>query len=154
MKSRAIWTQVAACSALFLMARCSPPETAEPKPPSMDERQRLELAAEHRDKVLLEMRLMLEAVDRIMQGLNQDDLLAVGAAAKGAGMGMAADIDPEIMRQLPKEFLDLGVRTHTAFDVLGERMEAGGTKEDAIQGLAGLTGNCVGCHASYRLEAR
>ncbi len=155
MKRRAIGSVRAACSAFFLLARCAPPETPETKPASpslMDQRHRLEMAGEHRDKVLLEMRLMLEAVDGIMQGLVHDDLSAVGTAARGAGMAMAADIDPEIMRQLPKEFLDLGVRTHKAFDELGDRMEAGGTKEDAIQGLARLTGNCVGCHASYRLD--
>lgn len=55
-------------------------------------------------------------------------------------------------RRCAKEFLDLGVRTHKAFDELADRLEAGGTEDDAIQGLAELTGNCVGCHASYRLD--
>jgi hypothetical protein len=102
--------------------------------------------------VLLEMRQMLEAVDGIMQGLTKDDLAAVGSAARGAGMAMAVDLDPAIRNQLPENFVNLGMRTHQGFDELAERMDAGGTKEDAIRGLAALTGNCVGCHASYRLD--
>lgn len=149
---RSIWTLLGASLAFFLMTRCAPPKAPERKTTSTDQRRRLELAAESRDKVLMEMRLMLEAVDGIMQGLAQDDLPAVSEAAGGAGMAMAADIDPEIMQQLPKEFLELGVRTHKAFDELAGLIKAGGTKDDAIEGLAGLTGNCVGCHASYRLD--
>jgi hypothetical protein len=114
----------------------------------------LELAAEDRDKILLEMRLMLEAMDRALHALTQDDLSAAGEAARGAGMGMAVDVEPEIQKQLAKNFLDLGMRTHKAFDELADRLEAGGSKEDAIQALAGITGNCVGCHASYRLDER
>lgn len=34
----------------------------------------------------------------------------------------------------------------------GRPVKAGGTAEEALKGLAGLTGNCVGCHAVYRLD--
>ena len=149
MRERATGIGIAACSILLLLTSCAPPA---PIPTSIDERQRLRLPPQARDKVLLEMRLMLEATDQIMQGLVREDHASVGRAARGAGMAMAADIDPEIMKHLPQEFLDLGVRTHKAFDELADRMAAGGTTADAIRGLAGLTGNCVGCHASYRLD--
>jgi hypothetical protein len=112
----------------------------------------LQLPAAHRDKILLEMRLMLEAMDRVLQALSENDIAAAGKAARGAGMAMAVDVEPEIQKVLPKSFLDLGMRTHQSFDALADRLEAGGSKDDAIQGLAGLTGNCVGCHASYRLD--
>jgi hypothetical protein len=59
--------------------------------------------------------------------------------------------DHEISKPIASDGPGLGGRR--GFDRLpAERMDAGGTKEDAIQGLAGLTGNCVGCHATYRLD--
>ena len=141
---------VLASAIVAVSAGC--PQGSSERPPSTDSRERLVLPAPDRDKVLLEMRQMLEAVDGIMQGLTKDDLAAVAEAARGAGIAMAVDLDPAIRNQLPKNFIDLGMRTHQAFDELAESMNAGGTREDAIRGLAGLTGNCVGCHASYRLD--
>ena len=44
------------------------------------------------------------------------------------------------------------IQTHRAFDALADRMKAGGTREDAIRALTALTGNCVACHAVYRLD--
>ena len=146
------WMLAVMSCALLLASRCSSPQTAGPEHASTDTRERLRLPAAHRDKILLEMRLMLEAMDRVLQALGQDDVAAAGKAARGAGMAMAVDVEPEIQKVLPKNFLDLGMRTHQAFDALDDRLEAGGSKDDAIQGLAGLTGNCVGCHASYRLD--
>jgi hypothetical protein len=116
------------------------------------------MSAPERDKVLLEMRLMLEGVNGIMRGLGEDDRAAVAKAARGAGMAMAVDLDPRIRQRLPKPFLELGMRTHKAFDELADAMDAakttgaGGVQKDALGGLASLTGNCVGCHASYRLD--
>lgn len=127
-------------------------DASQSSPTSTDSRERLVLSASDRDKVLLEMRQMLEAVHGILHGLANNDLTAVGDAARGAGMAMAVDLDPAIRDRLPKNFIDLGMRTHQAFDELAESVEAGGTPEDALRALADLTGNCVGCHAAYRLD--
>lgn len=131
-------------------AACSPP--APPAPESTDLRQRLELPAPQRDKVLLEMRLMLEAMNGILNGVTAGDTEAIEIAARGAGMAMAADVDPEIKSRLPEEFLKLGMGTHKAFDQLADSVAATGSIEDALRGLAKVTGNCVACHATYRLE--
>jgi mono/diheme cytochrome c family protein len=61
-------------------------------------------------------------------------------------------MDPAMMRQLLPAFRELGLQTHRAFDDLADRIKAGGTRDDAIRGLAGVTGNCVACHALYRLD--
>lgn len=152
MWTRRITTLLAVPSVLCLLSACSAPETSEPRPEAMEGRVRLELEAEDRDKVLLEMRLMLEAMHGILQGLVNDDLAAVADAARGAGTAMAVDLDPAIRDQLPETFVDLGMRTHQAFDELADTVDAGGTKQDAIRELALLTGNCVGCHAGFRLD--
>jgi hypothetical protein len=120
--------------------------------PPGDPRQRLTLPPTARDRVLAEMRHMLESVNGILRGVAANDLVAVEKAARAAGTAMAVELDPAIMQQLLPAFRELGLQTHRAFDDLADRIKAGGTRDDAIRGLAGVTGNCVACHAVYRLD--
>jgi hypothetical protein len=120
--------------------------------PAGDSRQRLTLPPQARDKVLAEMRHMLESVNGILRGVVAHDLVAVEQAARASGTAMAVEMDPAVMQQLLPAFRELGLQTHRAFDELANRMKAGGSRDDAIRGLAGITGNCVACHAVYRLD--
>jgi cytochrome c556 len=117
-----------------------------------DPRQRLTLPPQARDRVLAEMRHMLESVNGILRGVAANDLVAAENAARAAGTAMAVEMDPAMMRQLVPAFRELGLETHRAFDALADRIKAGGTRDDAIRGLAGVMGNCVACHALYRLD--
>ena len=119
---------------------------------STDNRQRIELSAPHRDMVLKEMRTMLESIHGILSGIANDDTAAIIEAARKSGLVMAADMNPELSSQLPKDFLQLGMSTHKEFDVLAAAVEEGQTFEQTIQSLTGITGRCVGCHAVYRLD--
>ena len=120
--------------------------------PPGDPRQRLLLPPPARDKVLAEMRHMLESVNGILRGVVANDLVAAEKAARAAGTAMAVEMDPAMMQQLLPAFRELGLQTHRAFDDLADRIRAGGTRDDAIRGLAAVTGNCVACHAVYRLD--
>jgi mono/diheme cytochrome c family protein len=120
--------------------------------PGTDTRQRLVLPAAARDKVLAEMRTMLESINGILRAVDAKDTAAIEAAARPSGLAMAAEMDPSIVQQLPVAFRELGMRTHRGFDELVERMRAGGTPDDAVRALATITGNCVACHAVYRLD--
>jgi cytochrome c556 len=110
------------------------------------------LPPQARDKVLAEMRHMLESVHGILRGVAANDLAAVETAARAAGTAMAVEMDPAMMQQLLPAFRELGLQTHRAFDDLADRIRGGGTREDAIRSLAAVTGNCVACHALYRLD--
>jgi hypothetical protein len=117
-----------------------------------DTRQRLLLPPAARDKVLAEMRLMLESINGILQGVATGDITAAEKAARASGMTTAADVDPQIKQRLPEAFLALGMQTHKAFDALADQLKDSGTQESAIKGLARITANCVACHAAYRLD--
>jgi hypothetical protein len=117
-----------------------------------DPRRRLALPPRAREKVLAEMRHMLESVNGVLRGVVENDLGAVEKAARAAGTAMAVEMDPAMMGQLLPAFRELGLQTHRAFDELADRIRAGGTRDDAIRGLAAVTGNCVACHALYRLD--
>jgi hypothetical protein len=147
--ARAGWTVAAVLAGLGIMLSLG--GTGSGQPPG-DSRRRLTLPAPARDKVLAEMRHMLESVNGILRGVAANDLDAVEKAARTAGTAMAVEMDPAMMQQLLPAFRELGLQTHRAFDELADRIKAGGTREDAIRGLAGVTGNCVACHALYRLD--
>jgi hypothetical protein len=147
--ARAGWTLAAVLAGLGIVLSLG--GTGSGQPPG-DSRQRLTLPPPARDKVLAEMRHMLESVNGILRGVAANDLDAVEKAARAAGTAMAVEMDPAMMQQLLPAFRELGLQTHRAFDELADRIKAGGTGEDAIRGLAGVTGNCVACHAVYRLD--
>ncbi len=125
---------------------------APPHESSTDTRQRLVFAPTQRDMILTEMRLMLVSVSGIVQGLASDNLPEAEKAARASGMVHAADTDPQIKTLLPQQFLELAMQTHRGFDKLADRIKAGGDRDDTLRGLAKLTGNCVACHAVYRLD--
>jgi cytochrome c556 len=125
---------------------------APPHESSTDTRQRLIFAPTQRDMMLTEMRQMLGSVSGIVQGLAANDLPAAEKAARAAGMMHAADVDPQIQKLLPQQFLGLAMQTHMGFDKLADQIKAGSSRDDTLRGLATLTGNCMACHAMYRLD--
>ena len=105
---------------------------------------------EARDAILAEMRQMLGAVQGVLAGAIVPDTAAVRMAAAKAGLVMAAD--PALEQILPETFLQYGMATHRAFDSLAAHAVDG--PGASLTALAGITGTCVTCHATYRLESR
>jgi len=151
MRHGAFARRTVAASLAILGITLSVAGTGSGQPPG-DARQRLRLPPPARDKVLAEMRHMLESVNAVLHAVVANDLAAAEKAARASGTAMAVEVDPEVMRQLLPPFRQLGLQTHGAFDDLADRVKNGGTRDDAIRGLALVTGNCVACHAVYRLD--
>jgi cytochrome c556 len=140
----------------LVLGSASAPSILSPRPAaeaqSPDARQRLSLPTAGRDKILAEMRAMLEALNGVLHALTTGDRAAAERAARAAGMATAADVDPEIKKRLPPAFLQLGMQTHTSFDRVANRLRAGASVDETLRNLAGLTANCVACHAAFRLD--
>ncbi|MCC7196057.1 MAG: hypothetical protein IT356_10925 [Gemmatimonadaceae bacterium] len=117
-----------------------------------DGREAIRVPAEARDAVLLEMRTMLGSLHDLLTASVPGDAVAMQAAAKRSGLGAAADTALEHL--LPEKFLQLGVATHQQFDDLAAALGAGLPRDSVVVRLSRITGNCVACHAAYRLEAR
>ena len=63
------------------------------------------------------------------------------------------DVKPDVRAQLPPPpFLRLGMQTRRAFDALADQLRTGASSEEALKAITQLTGNCVACHATYRLD--
>lgn len=146
-------------SALLLLASslalagCSKSSERAPAPPvvTAEVRQPLYLEPETRHRVLAEMRSMLVSVDGIVQGIADGDRDAIERSARSAGMRRSVDDDPVFGRGLPAAFRDLGIRTHRTFDQLADAVKDGNPTDEAMRRLREITGQCVGCHAVYRV---
>ena len=100
------------------------------------------------------MRAMLAALHGVLDGLARQARQDMATAAAGGGTRIAVDTDPEVAEQLPPEFIALGTATHEAFDSLASSIEGGASRDLVVERLSRLTGYCVTCHSSYRLETR
>ena len=120
---------------------------------STDGRTSIVLEAGERDLVLSEMRGFLEAVQTITEGLANNDMTSVAAAAKQVGMANTKGVPVSLMGKLPMDFKALGMDTHNAFDKLAMEAQDMGNGKIILTNLSQLLLNCTACHASFRLEA-
>jgi hypothetical protein len=116
-----------------------------------DLREPIPLTAAERAIFLAEMRGLLEAVNGVLGGVAANDHEAVAIAARAAGLENDADSET-VEERFPASFHALELSMHADFDVLAKRAEAGAPRDEMIQALSGITGKCVGCHASYRVD--
>lgn len=116
---------------------------------SNDTRREIRLSPSDRDAVRTEMRTFLRSLGSILQGLVGNDLLMVERAARASGMASA--LNAETTKRLPQEFVQLDTRLHQRFDQTADAARAG-KGGDRLKRVAALTGFCVTCHDTYRLE--
>lgn len=123
--------------------------------PGADGRTEIALAAPERDQVLGEMRDWLKAVHGVVAWAgapNQEaDRHAAEEAARKAGMGMAADVNPALMAKLPLAFKQTGMSVHKDFDGLADAIGQKETPQQILQRLSSITARCTACHDLYRL---
>jgi hypothetical protein len=118
--------------------------------PVTDTRERVYLNQAEREKMVLEMRMLLRSVSAVLQGLVAGDLGKAEEAARASGAASAADASSN--QALPPQFLQLRMRTHKRFEVLADTIKAGKSKDTVLRGLAGVSAYCVTCHDLYRLD--
>jgi len=119
--------------------------------PHADGRTVVLLLPDERNKVLGEMRGLLETVQAITRASVAGDMGTVVEVATAAGMIATKGETASMIRKLPLEFKTLGMGTHQAFDDLAA---LAGVSEDPMEVLAELGNimdNCTSCHAGYRL---
>ena len=122
--------------------------------PGMDGRTQIVLAPAERDMILGEMRMLLKAVHGVVTGLAGQDQSAdrtqMEQAARSAGMGMAADVNPALMAKLPLPFKQMGMSIHRDMDALADAIVQKETPQQILQRLSSMTARCTTCHDMYR----
>jgi cytochrome c556 len=123
--------------------------------PGADGRTEIVLTASERDQILGEMRQLLKAVHGVVTGLagqgQEADRTQIEQAARAAGMGMAADVDPALMTKLPLAFKQMGMSIHKDMDALADAIVQKETPQQILQRLSSMTARCTTCHDLYRL---
>lgn len=125
--------------------------------PGTDGRMQIILAPAERDLILGEMRMLLKAVHGVVTGLAGQDQAAdrtqMEQAARSAGMGMAADVNPALMAKLPLPFKQMGMSIHKDMDALADAIVKKETAAQILQRLSSMTARCTACHDMYRFAA-
>ncbi len=121
--------------------------------PASDGRTAIVLSQGEKDLVLKEMRGFLNAVQTILEAIDEKDMKKVAESAREVGMANMGEVPGSLMRKLPLAFKQLGGPTHKAFDGLAMEASDLGDANVVIKKLATLMNNCVACHATYRLQA-
>lgn len=122
--------------------------------PGRDGRMQIVLAPAERDLILGEMRMFLKAVHGMVTGLagqeQEADRTQVEQAARSAGMGMAADVNPALMAKLPLPFKQMGMSIHRDMDALADAVVRKENPQQILQRLSSMTARCTTCHDLYR----
>ncbi len=116
-----------------------------------DGRTAILLQPNERNKVLGEMRGLLEAVQMITVAASDNDMDTVIAAATAVGMGAARAENPQLIAKLPLDFKIKGMATHQAFDDLAAVASDGWDGAAVLRQLGVVMENCTSCHGGYRL---
>lgn len=126
--------------------------TATASASDVDERQVLHLTEHQRNHVLTEMRALLSGTQGILDALHKEDMAAVAAHARSLGMGMAQKGEDHLGAVLPKEFMQLGMSVHKAFDRMAVDAEALKDPKHTLRQLSESMKKCVACHDSYQIH--
>jgi len=118
-----------------------------------DPRTPIELTESERNLVLEEMRTFLDTVRSITVSLSEEDMNKIAKSAKKVGMAAAGGVPPELTAKLPLQFKMLAMKIHKGFDQIALDATEMGDKQQTLEQLGALMGNCVACHAIYKLPA-
>lgn len=118
----------------------------------LEQRTPIRLTQEEKAHVHMEMRQFLATTQKIVSAASANEMKTVAEAAREAGMAAAHEVPPGLRAKLPLEFKKLGQATHQGFDDLARDAESLGDSNQALKQLGQVLGNCVSCHAMYRLE--
>lgn len=120
-----------------------------------DPRAAIRLPAEVKASFLEEMRGHMDALDAVIGAIAAGDLKGAAAEARGSlGIGSGKGHG----RFMPQEFRAMGMAMHRAALDFADVAAAVGTPPSAaewtrlIGALQGVSTNCRGCHATFRIE--
>ncbi len=98
------------------------------------------------------MRVYLESIEGVIDGMTKHKMGLVAKAAKKSGMGMIKDVSLSTALSLPPEFVLMSADTHEKFDELAKTARTNGvSKLQIMEELSTILGACTACHAAFRL---
>jgi len=120
--------------------------------PKPDGRSSVQLNVNERDLILTEMRAFLSSVQKITQGIAENDMRVVSEYALQVGKASQAKVPGTLIGKMPLTFKRLGFDTHSKFEQLAIDANDLGDGSYTLKQLSDLMQNCVTCHESYRID--
>lgn len=121
---------------------------------STDNRIAIVMSEDNKDFVLAEMRDFLESVQKINEGILNDNYQIITDAGKKSGGSVIEHAPIGLLKSLPSGFKSLGFSTHDIFDDFSNITQEKYNQKNAQQRLNKLLNNCIACHSSYKIEVR
>ena len=118
----------------------------------VDTRRILPLTEHQRDHVLTEMRALLSGTQNILDALSKEDMTTVAREARSLGIGMAHKGEDHLKAVLPKEFMQMGMSVHKAFDQISADAESMKDTKHTLRQLGKAMQTCNACHAGYQIR--
>ena len=141
----------AALSVLAVCALALPAAAQRPPQAHGDPREAVALNPAEAEDMLAGMRTYLENIQGIVAAMAENDIDRVPAIAAKSGARLLKDVSPATGLKAPLGFSMMSFDTHDKFDKLAEKAKAGTSRAEVLSDLRDILGNCIACHASYRL---
>jgi cytochrome c556 len=143
------WTAAIVVVSLYATAA---PTLAQRAPQSQgDPREAVALSPVEAEKMLTGMRTYLETIQGIVAALAENDTSRVPALAMKSGAKMLEEVAPTTGLKTPMGFSMMSFDTHDKFDKLADKAAKGSSRSELLKDLRDIMGNCISCHAAYRL---
>jgi hypothetical protein len=141
-----------ACVCALMAVLAAVPAMARHAPQAKgDAREAVALAPADAATLLAGMRTYLETIQGIVAVMAENKSARVPEIAAKSGVKLLQNVDPFSGLNLPLGFTMLSLDTHDKFDKLAEAVRNGASRSEVLTSLSDIMGNCVSCHAAYRL---
>ena len=134
----------ASTTTLPALAQRAPQATGDP-------REAVALNPAEAEEMLAGMRTYLETIQGIVAAMAENQIDRVPQIASKSGAKMLRDVNPVTGLKAPIGFSMMSFDTHDKFDKLAEKARTGTSRSEVLADLRDILGNCIACHASYRL---
>ena len=141
----------AAILVVALYATAAPTFAQRPPQSQGDPREPVALSPVEAEKMLTGMRTYLETIQGIVAALAENDTSRIPALAMKSGAKMLEEVAPTTGLKTPIGFAMMSFDTHDKFDKLADKAAKGSSRSELLTDLRNIMGNCISCHASYRL---
>lgn len=116
-----------------------------------DPREAVALSAAEAERMLAGMRTYLETIQGIVAAMAENETGRVPEIAARSGAKLLQEVPPTTGLKAPIGFAMMSFDTHDKFDRLAEKARRGTSRAEILADLRDIMGNCIGCHAAYRL---
>jgi hypothetical protein len=144
---------VVAAVILVIALIAGEPSASAQHPPQAkgDPREAIALSDPEVETLLAGMRLYLESIQGIVAAIAENQPARVSGIAAKSGARLLQKAAPFTGLKLPLGFTSMSFDTHDKFDKLADKAEHGASRTEVLNDLRDIMGNCISCHAAYRL---